>query len=179
MILLVITKRLLLFGILLNLPHSNKSNPKNKLQASMHRHGQYPGRELTLDERKQRLYHYTSFNSFVRIWLTKTLKFGEVTDMNDMFESNFSAQCHTLEDAKLLDKYLKEKKRYKQISLTMDYDSYTQGCMSQMMWGVYGDKGNGVCIEFDYAKLMEHIKKGMLHDTIYYTPQLPDRKSVV
>ncbi len=134
----------------------------------------YPGRELTLEERKKRLYHYTSFNSFVKIWLTQTLKFGVVTDMNDMFESNFSAQCHTLEEAKLLDKYIKEKKRYKQISLTMDYDSYTQGCMSQMMWGVYGDKGNGVCIEFDYAKLMEHIKKGMLHDTIYYTPQLPE-----
>ena len=29
---------------------------------------QYPGRELSLEEKKQRLYHYTSFNSFVRIW---------------------------------------------------------------------------------------------------------------
>lgn len=134
----------------------------------------YPGRELSMDERKQRLYHYTSFNNFVRIWLTQTLKFGVVTDMNDMFEHNFSAQCHTLDEVKYLDKYLKEKKRYKQISLTMDYDSYTQGCMSQMMWGQYGDKGNGVCIEFDYAQLMKHIKKGMLHDAIYYTPQLPD-----
>ena len=135
---------------------------------------QYPGRELTQNERRQRLYHYTSFNSFVRIWLTQTLKFGVVTDMNDMFEHNFSAQCHTLEETKLLDKYLKEKKRYRQISLTMDYDSYTQGCMSQMMWGVYGDNGNGVCIEFDYAKLMKHIKKGMLHDAIYYTSLLPE-----
>lgn len=132
----------------------------------------YPGRELNLDVRKQRLYHYTSFNSFERIWFTQTLKFGVVTDMNDIFEHNFSAQCHTLEETKLLDKYLKEKKRYKQISLTMDYDSYTQGCMSQMMWGVYGDKGSGVCIEFDYTKLMKNIKRGMLHDAIYYTPQL-------
>ena len=39
MILSELTKRLLLFGILLNLPHSNNSNPKNKLQASMLRHG--------------------------------------------------------------------------------------------------------------------------------------------
>ena len=56
---------------------------------------QYPGRELSLEEKKQRLYHYTSFNSFVRIWLTQTLKFGVVTDMNDMFEHNFSSQCHS------------------------------------------------------------------------------------
>jgi len=135
---------------------------------------QYPGKELSLDERKQRLYHYTSFNSFVRIWLTQALKFGEVTDMNDMFENNPSSQCHTLKEAKLLDKYLKEKKRYRQISLTMDYDSYTQGCMSQMMWGQYGDKGKGVCIEFDYTKLMKHIKKRMLHDAIDYTSELPE-----
>lgn len=123
----------------------------------------YPGRELSLDERKRRLYHYTSFNSFVRIWLTQKLKFGLVTDMNDTFENSPSVQCYTLDEMRLLDKYLKEKKRYKQISLTMDFDSYTQGCMSQMMWGQYGDKGKGVCIEFDYSKLMKHIKKGVLH----------------
>ena len=83
--------------------------------------------------------------------------------MNDTFENSPSVQCYTLDEMRLLDKYLKEKKRYKQISLTMDFDSYTQGCMSQMMWGQYGDKGKGVCIEFDYSKLMKHIKKGVLH----------------
>ena len=139
---------------------------------------QYPGRELSQDERKLRLYHYTSFNSFVRIWLTQTLKFGVITDMNDMFENNPSSQCHALGEAKLLDKYLKEKKRYKQISLTMDYDSYTQGCMSQMMWGQYGDKGKGVCIEFDYTKLVKHITKHMYHDAINYTPQLPEPPAI-
>ena len=135
---------------------------------------QYPGRELSLEEKKQRLYHYTSFNSFVRIWLTQTLKFGVVTDMNDMFEHNFSSQCHSINAIKHLNSYHEEKKKYKQISLTMDYDSYTQGCMSPMMWGLYGDKGKGVCIEFDYIKLMKHLKRGMLHDAICYTPQLPE-----
>lgn len=134
---------------------------------------QYPGSELSPDEKKQRLYHYTSFNNFVRIWLTQTLKFGEITDMNDIFENNPMVQCHTLDEVKLLDKYLKEKKRYKQISLTMDYDSFTQGCMSPMMWGVYGDKGNGVCIEFDYTKLMRHVKRHMLNDGITYATKYP------
>lgn len=139
---------------------------------------QYPGRELSLDEKKLRLYHYTSFNSFMRIWLTQTLKFGVVTDMNDMFENNPSAQCYTLDEVKLLDKYFKEKKRYKQISLTMDYDSFIQGCMSQMMWGVYSDKGKGVCIEFDYNKLKRHIKKHMLNDAITYTDKLPEPPTI-
>jgi hypothetical protein len=74
--------------------------------------------------------------------------------------------------------YHEEKKHYKQISLTMDYDSYTQGCMSQMMWGQYGDKGKGVCIEFDYTKLMKHVKKYMLHDAIFYTPKLPEPPTI-
>lgn len=138
----------------------------------------YPGRDLSLDERKQRLYHYTSFNNFVKIYLTQTLKFGAVTDMNDLFENNPMVQCHTLNEVKLLDKYLKEKKRYKQISLTMDYDSFTQGCMSPMMWGVYGDKGNGVCIEFDYAKLMRHIKRHMLCDGITYESKYPEAPTI-
>lgn len=139
---------------------------------------QYPGRELSLDVRKLRLYHYTSFNSFVRIWLTQTLRFGEVIGTNDMFEYNPSVQCHSLDETKLLDRYLKEKKKYKQISLTMDYDSYMKGCMSQMMWGVYGDKGKGVCIEFNYAKLMKHVKKYMLHDAITYTDKLPEPPTI-
>lgn len=138
----------------------------------------YPGKVFSLDERKKRLYHYTSFDSFVRIWLTHTLKFGEVANMNDMFESNPSSQCHILGDLQYLDKYQKEKKLYKQISLTMDFDSYTQGCMSQMMWGQYGDKGKGVCIEFDFAKLMKHVKKRMLHDAISYTHQLPEPPTI-
>ena len=87
---------------------------------------QYPGKELSLEEKKQRLYHYTSYKSFTMIWLTQTLKFGKVIDMNDMFEFNPSSQCHTVEEIKCLDEYLEEKKLYKQISLTMDYDTYTR-----------------------------------------------------
>lgn len=139
---------------------------------------QYPGRELTLNERKRRLYHYTSFNSFVRIWLTQTLKFGIVTDMNDIFENTPSSQCHTLEEEQYLNEYLEEKKQYKQISLTMDFDSYTKGSMSQMMWGLYGDKGRGVCLELNYSKMMEHIEKHMMHDAIYYAHKLPEPPNI-
>lgn len=139
---------------------------------------QYPGRELSLEEKKQRLYHYTSFENFVKIWLKQRLKFGKVTNMNDMFEYNYSAQCHSINNTKLLDTYLEYKKEYKQISLTMDFDSYNMGCMSQSMWGLYALKGNGVCIEFDYAKLMKHVKPHMLHDAIEYNEPLPDSPTI-
>ncbi|MCQ2239525.1 MAG: HTH domain-containing protein [Bacteroidaceae bacterium] len=36
---------------------------------------------------------------------------------------------------------------YGQISLAMDYDTSIKGCMSDMMWGHYGENGKGVCIE--------------------------------
>ena len=139
---------------------------------------QYPGRSLSTEVKKQRLYHYTSYKSFTMIWLTQTLKFGKVIDMNDMFEYNPSSQCHTLEEIKCIDEYLEEKKLYKQISLTMDYDTYTQGCMSPMMWGQYASKGNGVCIEFDYNKLKQHIKPTMLHDAVNYVDPLPEPPNI-
>lgn len=134
----------------------------------------YPGKPLDIDTRKKRLYHYTSFNSFVKIWLTKTLKFGNIMDMNDIFESNFSSQCHSIKDMEYMNLYHEEKKHYKQISLTMDYDSFIQGCMSPMMWGQYADKAKGVCIEFDYNKLMQHIEPKMLHNVVSYVSILPE-----
>lgn len=138
----------------------------------------YPGKPLSIETRRKRLYHYTSFNSFVKIWLTKTLKFGDITDMNDIFESNFSSQCHSIKEMEYMNLYHEEKKHYKQISLTMDYDSFIQGCMSPMMWGQYADKGNGVCIEFDYNKLKQHIKPTMLHDAVNYVDPLPEPPNI-
>lgn len=57
--------------------------------------------------------------------------------------------------------------KYKQISLSMDYDLNIKGCMSAMMWGHYGDKRRGVCIEFDYAK-MPLNQKDMFHAPVKY-----------
>lgn len=44
-------------------------------------------------------------------------------------------------------------KTYKQLSFTMDFDAKLKGCMSPMMWGYYGGKCSGICIEFDFDKL--------------------------
>jgi hypothetical protein len=51
--------------------------------------GEFPGRKLKGEEKYRKLYHYTSFNTFVKIWCTKKLKFGTLTDVNDILEMNF------------------------------------------------------------------------------------------
>lgn len=103
----------------------------------------------------EKLYHYTSFDTFLRIWASKRLKFGSVKNVNDIEEgrnsfnlSNYGPAliplCHAYEDIR---------SSYKQISLNMDYDGGIKGYMSPIMWAHYGDKRKGVCIEFDYNKM--------------------------
>lgn len=65
-----------------------------------------------------------------------------------------------------LQAYDKIRHEYKQISFTMDYDSYLKGCMSPVMWGHYADKCNGVCIEFDPSILSFPEKS--LHRPVMY-----------
>lgn len=128
--------------------------------------GCFPGKKLKGKERYKRLYHYTSFDTFVKIWLSKQLKFGEVSDVNDFQEAALNLSISNPRQIPLLRPYLDVKKSYKQISLTMDYDSYIKGCMSTMMWGTYGDRSKGVCIELDYEKLS--LPKGALAGVVNY-----------
>lgn len=115
--------------------------------------GVFPGHKLRGKERYAKLYHYTSFDSFVKIWLSKSLKFSNVKNMNDVLESTLNPSTSQFWQAPLAYAYLDIRPRFRQISLTMDYDSYMKGCMSPVMWGTYADKKNGVCIELDYDKI--------------------------
>jgi len=112
----------------------------------------FPGRELTLEEKQEYLYHYTTLESFLKIWVTKTLLFSNASNMNDILESHKSLWIKAM-SKDIFQRYSEIVYSYKQISLTMDYDSYLMGCMSRMMWGHYGQKGDGVCIELDKSKL--------------------------
>lgn len=38
--------------------------------------GTYPGEKLKGSDRYKKLYHYISFDSFVKIWLNKNLRFA-------------------------------------------------------------------------------------------------------
>jgi hypothetical protein len=115
--------------------------------------GTFPGKKLKGAERYRRLYHYTSFDSFVKIWLSRSLRFSPVSNVNDIQEKVIEASIANPKQIELAKSFLSIRKSFKQISFTMDFDSYLKGCMSPMMWGLYADKTKGVCIELDYNKI--------------------------
>lgn len=128
--------------------------------------GKYPGKRLSIKEKKAHLYHYTSFDSFVKIWLSQRLLFSPLSKMNDIQEKSVRCASPMANSIPFLQAYARIRREYKQISFTMDYDSYTKGCMSPVMWGHYADKCNGVCLEFDPEKLS--FPTNALHQPIRY-----------
>lgn len=128
--------------------------------------GEYPGHRLTFAEKSAHLYHYTSFDSFVKIWLSQRLLFSPLSKMNDVQEKSIRCASSSPNSIPILMAYDEIRRKYKQISFTMDYDSYFKGCMSTIMWGHYADKCNGVCIEFDASKLF--FPEGALYGPIHY-----------
>lgn len=115
--------------------------------------GKFPGNKLKGKEKYHHLYHYTSFDSFVRIWCTQSLKLGVIAGVNDIQERYKPIMISNMHQIPLGKAFHEIRQSYKQLSFTMDFDSYMKGSMSPMMWGYYADKSNGVCIELDYSKL--------------------------
>lgn len=101
--------------------------------------GEYPGHRLTFAEKSAHLYHYTSFVSFVKIWLSQRLLFSPLSKMNDVQEKSVRCASSNPNSIPILKAYDEIRRKYKQISFTMDYDSYFKGCMSTIMWGHYAD----------------------------------------
>ncbi len=123
-------------------------------------------RKLVGDERFKKLYHYTSFDSFVKIWLSQSLKFAPLSNVNDILEIDFKTGVINSDRLDLCIKLNDYRLSFKQISFTMDYDSALKGCMSPMMWGLYADKRKGVCIELDYDKIQ--FPENVLKDVVSY-----------
>lgn len=111
------------------------------------------GEILTGKERYSKIYHTTSLNSFMLIWAKKRLRFSPLTGVNDMKEVSVSISHESPRLLPMLFAMQDARKAYKQISFTMDVDSAIKGYALPLVWGVYGDKNNGVCIELDYDKL--------------------------
>lgn len=130
----------------------------------------FPGKKLKGKDKYQHLYHYTSFDAFVRIWCTQKLKLGEVSGVNDIQEKAKPITVKNFQQMPLAYAFQQIISTYKQLSFTMDYDTYLKGSMAPMMWGYYADKSNGVCIEFDYNKL--NFPKGTIKGPIRYVPYL-------
>lgn len=117
-----------------------------------------------------KLYHYTSFDSFVKIWLTKQLKFSPLNNVNDILEIDYSVMSNNPQQLPLYHAFIDLRLSYRQISFTMDYSERIKGCMSPMMWGLYADKLNGVCLEIDFDKL--DLNEKILHGEVKYVDKI-------
>jgi len=108
-----------------------------------------------------RLYHFTSFDSACKIIESKQLRFGKLFRQNDLIESNkivFQRVVFgNLEEDKYNGIYAeKEMHRYQQICFSQDKyvdDKIYEGFNLHPMWGLYANKGYGVCLVFDKKKL--------------------------
>lgn len=97
------------------------------------------------------LFHYTNFESALKIIATHSLKFGNFEDMNDIAEAN--REVFGIVDDDIIYRALSE---YSSISLTLD-NSSRRGFSIDPLWGHYAQKGNGVCLVFDKDKLKNNL----------------------
>ena len=105
----------------------------------------------------RKLYHYTSFESFVKIWLSKKIRFGSIENVNDFMEYKHTIEVNNPCCLPLTEAFNDVRKSFRQISFTLD-DDQMEGFKNPMMWGQYANKGKGVCIEFDFNKLLLNYK---------------------
>ena len=138
---------------------------------------------MYIEEIKQRfnstekLYHYTTFDSAIKILQSRSLLFGRLKDMNDINElyrpmvPDFNPNRQAENNDRLYDNLDKEINKYQQISLTMDGRRY--GFDIPAMWGHYANKGKGVCLVFDKNKFVNRLKdeqkRHLLYGKIVYT----------
>ena len=98
------------------------------------------------------LFHYTKFESALKIIASGSLKFGYFKNMNDIAEAY--REAFGIAEDSIINKVLAE---YQLICLTLDRPS-RRGFAIDSLWGHYAQKGNGVCLVFDKKKLKEQLK---------------------
>ena len=112
------------------------------------------------------LYHFTKFDTAKLILSNMTLRFSELSGVNDINES-----CRLITFPGN-DDYLKYKdavRRYRQISLTMD-NCTSRGFDKPIMWGHYAEKGHGICLVLDKQILLDEVdKQSDIHGKVIYS----------
>lgn len=112
-------------------------------------------------EEMNRLYHFTTLDAAFKIVESGQLKFGKPFRMNDIIESNRIVFQRTFLRDMSKDKgnglfAEEEMRRYQQVSFSQDkkYDGkIVLGFDLHTMWGLYAERGAGVCLVFDKDKL--------------------------
>lgn len=101
----------------------------------------------------EKYYHYTTFESAIKILESQKLLFSKFERLNDINESYRPIFCNNKKDRNGFNSIIAQ---YRQISLTIDLQ-YHRGFGIPAMWGHYADDGNGACIVIDKNKLCTHI----------------------
>ena len=121
-------------------------------------------------EQTEKLYHFTSFDTAMKIIESNRLKFGRLNNMNDIHENDkivfVDAKGQPIDKfpSDVLDALHDEIYKYRQISLSIDSkDEKKQGFDLHQMWGLYADKGEGVCLVFDQKELEKNFEKVNIH----------------
>ena len=102
-----------------------------------------------------KLYHFTKFDTAIKILGSHNLRFGRLHDMKDIHENDklsyVNLQGNTIQSfqSEILEAIDVEMAKYRQISFTDDNKQGNLGFDLHQMWGLYADKGQGVCLVFD------------------------------
>jgi hypothetical protein len=126
-----------------------------------------------------RLYHFTSFDSACKIIKSGKLRFSKAWRLNDLTESNRVVGERTISERLLVNRpYLlnaeAEMRKYQQISFAQDRECNGMeylGFDLHSMWGLYADKGYGVCLVFDKDKLK--LSEGDYASNVSYANFIP------
>lgn len=110
------------------------------------------------------LYHYTRFDSFMKIIETMTLRSSPLCKMNDLNEANLDNLDWSEDFLRMIDaeRYVKEKCSV--ISFTKNYRTgpiYQLGSNHPSMWAHYAEDSNGVCLVLDKHLLHELNRKAL------------------
>lgn len=122
----------------------------------------------------RKLYHYTSFENFVKIWLSERLLLGSIENVNDFLEYKHTLEVNNPCCLPLTESFDDVRKSFRQTSFTLD-DGQIEGFKNPMMWGQYANKAKGVCIEFDFNSLFSYYKdkEGVYDGFVRYHSKLP------
>ena len=126
-------------------------------------------------EQTEKLYHFTKFDTALKILESNRLRFGRLDNMNDIHENDKiefvgpnNQQINEF-PSEVLDALHDEIYKYRQISLTTEgQPGDNLGFNLHQMWGIYADKGEGVCLVFDKKELekshdMKNINLGRVN----------------
>ncbi len=121
-------------------------------------------------KKTEKLYHFTSFETALKIIWSNRLRFGRLSNMNDIHESNklmfVDADWQKMDKfpSDVLDALYDEIYKYRQISFTADSEEGDKcGFDLHQMWGLYADNGEGVCLVFDKDELEKNYDMVNIH----------------